>query len=367
MRIKDSITSAVSARFTPAIGNSGGDEDASEEEAASSTTSVIFRQGMRFGAKKTVAFRTNETLIQVDLFATETGEFLASYNITGFGVLNKHKPQVGLPKVHISFRLSSSGLPELEVAEAEVVTLVVPSPPPSRSPSPSPSPSDAPDATADAAAAGAESTEPATLTESATAPESETEALKPKRKTHREPLRVIRTKSGRMSLAQQRKSEQVLRALEKRDTELFAFFDAKNSLEAYVYKLREMVDYDDDTKTYAQAAEKEAALAAADVAESWLSSEDGEAAEERRDTAVFVKQLRTLTDISDKWAERKSEAGLRFDAVAKLLRKLNTTATSLVNITLTKNVTEVEEAQALRQINELQSWVVARMAEQQKL
>lgn len=98
------------------------------------------------GAKKNVSFKKNVSNFTVELAYDDEAKLpedaprqLARFTVEDMNKLKKYN-YTGKPKVTLAFRLTTSGLVELETAEAEVVVIKYPEPEPSAKSTPAPTP-----------------------------------------------------------------------------------------------------------------------------------------------------------------------------------------------------------------------------------
>lgn len=370
--------------------------NAPDAEKWSKFTSLYPKKSAVPSKMKTVAFNYDKDILcrleyessdASDVLPTGTSPYIAVYNITGITEFAKEQAEkgLGMPKVHLSFGLDSSGLVQLIKAEATVDLPVVEEP--------------ATDAasnsteTADAAAASAaETTESASNESNSTTSAAATAAStnettanttepvvpakkdvkkdKPKEKKNNVIRKVLlvdldetlakppKWTPERIDAARDR-----LKALNAIDEARKAKAQALNDLEAYIYKTKNRImDEEDKLKSISTDAQRQEVIDLANAAEEWLY-DDG------RDATVIQYQNKQY-DIkvkADAIFKRHSELTLRTDAVVKAKKDLDAVKRAVGTWEdKMPHITEDEKSALLKLVETADKWIEEKADAQEK-
>lgn len=350
--------------------------------------SALFKAGARIGSKKTLSVHTAEPEFDVTLSYAEPSmqpfqgpcSQISKYTISGVPGRDRFPNATSdRPKVQLHFALTHTGLVELTGAEAEVtvVSLVEVKPKPSNETNATSNTSapanEAQDAEEKEDEGEKEETDGTTEEKKGDGDEKkeEEEEEKPKfkevRNVHRIALKFVRS-----SLCIRDRTEREISAslakleeFEKIDRAHKELAEARNGLEEYVFRTRELLGNEQSRKELEVYA-KEGVLEKLDqdlsVTMNWLEEEsEGATTEELR------SRLATLRAPGDAAYRRQFEAKHRARAAAMLLFTANYTRSAIVNTTATREISEEEVARLVKQCDEAEAWVAEKMDQQSKM
>lgn len=143
-----------------------------------------------------------------------------------------------------------------------------------------------------------------------------------------------------------------------------ALQEARNSIESYVYKMREVFRDDSERTEFAKYAKDgvlDAIEANLSAAYEWLEDEGEDAPLE-----VLQTKLAELRAEGDKIAHRKEQAVERPKAVTLLQYSIAFTIDTLVNATATRNITDAEFNSTLASLKEIVVWLDDKVKAQEK-
>lgn len=329
-------------------------------------TVALFKRGAKLGGRRTLkvaasdAFTVAIAYAEPEALARGVPAQVANFTVGGFEAL---KDAAGPVRVVLQFRLSLSGLVELERAHAELTEAV----PAAAAAAPATEAPGAPDAKegdkaddADDAKAPAGDANKDAAPAPAPTPAPEAAGGEKKRVRHVVLTTAAAAHGVQMSAADRKEAEAVLARLKARDDARKKREAAKNALEAEVYALRERLE---EGATQACSTEAERAALAAAIAENAAWLDEAAASTTSAEFAAREKALRTLYAPV---ARRIAEEDARPRAVAAARAALGPLPKLLANVSATLNVTEEEVQEVLAEAAEALRWLDEAAAAQEQ-
>lgn len=341
---------------------------------------ALFKKGAKLGGRRTVKIFTTEPFT-VRITHAEPGTLthgvpssVANYSITGFDALPATASSLAPVRVVLQFRMSSSGLVELDRVHAEVTELVVETPPPEiekekakeeeekkkekekdagdkekETSADAEKEKEADKAAVDSEAAAEEAKEAASATPQPTAtPITGSEKRRVRHVVLHSSMVLPRVL---MTAADRKEAEAVLGRIKARDEARKKRDAAKNGLETEVYALRERLE-EQATATFSTEKEREAL--AASIADNSAFLDDSTSA---TPTEEYSRREKALKALYAPIAKRIVEEDLRPRAVKAANAALASLPSLLANASATLNVTDEEVTGALTDVLELLKWL----------
>eukprot|EP01117_Protostelium_nocturnum_P005009 TRINITY_DN1810_c0_g1_i1.p1 TRINITY_DN1810_c0_g1~~TRINITY_DN1810_c0_g1_i1.p1 ORF type:complete len:923 (-),score=444.06 TRINITY_DN1810_c0_g1_i1:147-2915(-) len=345
-------------------------------------TEEIVPVGVKYGYRKVMNLKADESFVVSVEYGPNGKTTSNKRSLIGKWAVDispgaKYNKENGT--LNVSFRLTSSGVFELEKAELEVtiVTLPPPTEPPKveeektevESTSESTPSSDSTESTESSSStepteASSESTEAPKEeakkeTKEKTKAKKETKPQGPTTKIHRVPLNVVPVKYFGLTPAQFYLADEALENINeivrrKKEKEF-----EKSTLEAYIYEMKEKLSSDSEFEKFTNETQRESFLEALSAAGDWLYDEG-----EDTDIDTYREKAKSLKAFGDPIKERISEHTLRPQMLLKVFKVMNETMTSLNNITAKREVTEEEVEKFVDSCTELKNWMQTKLEEQ---
>jgi len=373
----------------------------------------LFKPFSKLGAKKSISFKENVTSFAVELsydnetdLPLDTPHKLALYKVEDMEKLKKYN-YTGKPKITLSFRLTTSGLVDLEKAEAEVLVIKYPEPEPEPEPEPSsthvPNTQDGDDEeTEESDEPEGDSDETTDLSKHEGKDEEDTErakeqsdddsnvdeeeetkkkekeekkrqkklekerkkkakSKKPKKTVHKIILTPVIQKLGipERSYVEKARASSLLKQWDAKEIRKREKADAKNDLETYIYNTKEKM-WDEELEKVSTEEQREEVREALSTAADWLETDGTDVS-----TKEYVDKKKELEKLANPIFERQEELTKRPLQVAMLSYLITNSRKALENITENLKV-EVEEREGLLNlIDEAEGWLNTKLEEQE--
>jgi len=361
-----------------------------DDEEKWSKQATVFKAFGKIGVKKTIAFtHDRDVACELDyenseLLPVGTDTALERYNITGVADFAKEMEAKGLgkPKVSLQFELSSSGITKLVKAEAvveEIITVeeeveveveeaveeaVVEE---KKEENKEEETKEEAGEVKDAESSNTTSEEgaPANADKKKAAKKETKTVTKEKKKIHKRALVVFSYNVGSIqpySTATMVESKLKLAALAQTDKERMMLEESRNTLESYIYFIKnKLIDDESSVGKVSNEEQREAVSKAATDTEEWMY-DDGYNA----DLATMIARYEELFGPADKIFFRVSEMVARPEAVVALKKKLQK-ITALMNRWETDKpqITADELADVLTKVADVETWINEKVAEQE--
>eukprot|EP01087_Luapelamoeba_hula_P008852 TRINITY_DN2246_c0_g1_i3.p1 TRINITY_DN2246_c0_g1~~TRINITY_DN2246_c0_g1_i3.p1 ORF type:complete len:996 (-),score=275.07 TRINITY_DN2246_c0_g1_i3:47-2653(-) len=361
-------------------------DSANEEELVDTkekeTKRMLVKFGDRLGTRKHLAFRSaNPSDFTVELSYADgpkDGQGISFFTFSGLDKAQKYN-YTGKPKVVLGFKLTTSGLVELERADAEITVITYPQPEPEvnitiDADASTTAENNADGETADSANSSSDGKEATEQKKEANEDQKEESKDKkpaaskdkkedkkkpkapaaPKKYTHRVALDVTAKKLNGVKYSQQNidKARQTLAYWDNLDFVKKDTAESKNDLETFIYATKDkLYDLKDLAKVTTEAQREELTEALTEAGD-WLDDEGYDTT-----AAVYRAKLKSLRKLSDPVFYRVAELERRPKAVTALRALLNRTSTVGINITKAFMIEEDEYLDFERHCNDTQQWL----------
>jgi len=350
--------------------------------------------GVRYGFRKTLSLNTEEDF-SVDATYGPSGKFAKDYRVTALNgqigswnvivdsaISRYNYSKTEGPTIQLNFKLSQSGILELEKAEAELtvftlstpkkknVTKIIPTAETTEEAAPT---EEGSTTTSDPVVDGESPAEtpieensekvPEETAEATTEKSEEEEDLKPvyNKRIQRVTLTVIPKNVAGLSYTNFRQVEKGLQSIkllieEKREKER-----EKSTLESYIYDMKDKIAENAQYIKYSNEEQREAFSTALVAAAEWLDDEGYDA-----EASGYRGKLSGLKAFGDAIKNRIDEADKRPATVKKVYKSINTTVNQLFNITEKREVKQEEVDSFLDKCEEIKKFIVESSLEQEK-
>jgi hypoxia up-regulated 1 len=331
-------------------------EEGKSDEAVGSSSDKknikLFKIGHKIPAKRLLSFKRDEDLTFTMKYDGEmpagTPNVIAQYNITGVPAAMARYPNASKPKISVSFRLTRSGLVDVDRAEAaleEMVEVEVCRYVKANASNTTSNATNATSATAAEPEKEAESIDKdkeAEKNENATDKKSEdsekkTEkveevkvcSMKPEKRVHRVSLKIVANAPviKPFNTTQIRAAKAVLEGYDERESKIRERASAFNALESYIYVTKEKLEGNEELISVTTKEFRETFTEQLTKMNSWLE-EDGWNA----DTATLKDKLSELTTVGDPAFWRVREMIDRPEIVKKAREMTVQTDAALKNV-----------------------------------
>lgn len=337
---------------------------------------ALFKRGSKVGGRRTLKVHASAPFsVRIECAAPEllshgAAPDVAEFSVHGFDALPSSAEP---PRVVMQFRLSSSGIVELERVHAEIVETVQDEQQPQQPQQPVAEATEnaekKDESNNKAAEQQAEEEAKADVHEDATGsnkaaeqeqaaaeqPQEEKtagdEKQKKKRVRHLALQSTTRSPRVQMSSTDRRAAEEVLSNLRKADEERRERDAAKNALEAELYAIRERLD-DDAVQGCSTAEEREQLTTLMSEHSAWL--DDTTSTTPKRD---YVARRARLKELFDPIMKRVHEEELRPRAVQAARTVLAALPSLLANASAALDVAESEVQESLTDVQEALKWL----------
>jgi hypoxia up-regulated 1 len=339
---------------------------------------TVFKKNNKMGSNKVVAFQHTRDFScafnydNKESLPQGTSSQISVYNVSGvedFVASLQKKNVTGKPKVHLSFKLDSSGLVHLVKAEATLIQMVQPK-------------IEEPDANTTNSNStqfnGTKSEDQAanaTESESSNATNStgnETVAIKeppkPTKKTHRSVLTVIRTDTNitfkKMSDEERKDIIDALREMDHQDDLRKEKAAAKNNLEAFMYESKDKLNTnEEDVSKVTTEDQRSGILQELEDTDEWLYGDGDDLP-----AADYKEKQRALGKKVDAIFARVTEFTERPKAVDKLQNKMQSSLNLISTSETSKpQITAMEREEVFNITTKLGAWLEEKQALQGKL
>jgi len=379
---------AVSLSDLPIVASTGlfglGKKEILEEEDEEwSKSATVFKSFGKVGVKKTIAFTHDRDVAcaldyeENELLPFGTNTALERYNVTGVADFAKEMEEKGLgkPKVSLQFELSSSGITKLVKAEAvveeiitveEEVEVEVEEPAEEKKEEETKEEVKTDDAEASEETAEEKSSSDKADTKKKKEVKKETKIVtKEKKKLHKRPLVVFNYHVGSTqpySTIIMEESRSKLGALALKDKERLMLEEAKNTLESYIYLIKnKLIDDEENIKKVSTEEQRASISKAAEDAEEWMYDDGYDA-----DIETMIAKYEELSGPAKKIFFRVSEMTARPEAISALKDKLSKIIALMTKWESTKpQVTVDERGDVLAKVKDVENWISEKEAEQE--
>lgn len=335
---------------------------------ADSNSTTLYKAGARYGYSRSLVYPAAGAQMNVSLRYAEPSfqhevhncdGRIATYTVTGIPSRTE-RPNMTTehPNVRLSFTLSMTGIVQLAEATAEYNETIVVQERHRKN------------------ATAANTTEANATETNATEGEQNSTGVPPvvEYETVSKEVVVPRTVRCTVALVEQclapRTSEELrqmkarLDAFDEEDRARRALQEARNSIESYVYKMREVLRDEGERQEfakYAKAGVLDAIEANLSAAYEWLEDEGEDAPLD-----VLQTKLAELRAEGDRIAHRKDQAAERPKAVTLLQFSVTFAMETLVNATATRNITDTEFNSTMAKLQDILVWLDDKVKAQEK-
>ena len=340
--------------------------DTSSNGNSNTNTTLLYKAGARYGYSRSLVYPATGPQLNASLRYTEPSfqpevhncdGRIATYTVTGIPT-RAERPNMTTeqPNVRLTFTLTMTGIVQLTEANAEYnETIVV-------------------HERRRKATEGADTNSTNSTAEDAGNATNATEVPAVEYETVQKEVVVPRKVRCAVTLVEQclapRTSEEIrqmkmrMDVFDEEDRARRALQEARNSIESYVYKMREVFRDESERQEfakYAKAGVLEAIEANLSDAYEWLEDEGEDAPLE-----VLQTKLAELRAEGDKIVHRMEQAVERPKAVTLLQYSVAFTIDTLVNATATRNITDVEFNTTLATLQDILVWLDDKVKAQDK-
>uniref|UniRef100_A0A6U6CFQ6 Uncharacterized protein n=1 Tax=Guillardia theta TaxID=55529 RepID=A0A6U6CFQ6_GUITH len=346
----------------------GEEEKAEGSESSPGKKNVkLFKAGHRIPSKRLLTFKRDEdltfTLKYDDEVPAHTPVVIARYNITGVKkAMEKFPNATGKPKINVSFRLTRSGLVEVDKAEVAIEEMVEVETCETVKP-PAKNETQANETAGEAKEAG-ENNQTATGNQTEEEAEKRVCTVKEEKRVRRVALVVAaETPVPRpFTSTQVKETKKVLEDYDERERKIRERASAFNALESYIYTTKEKLESNVEMREVTTETFRKDFTAQLDKMSSWLDEDGWEA-----DTLLLRSKLAELTQVGDPVFFRMKQAIERPVAIEKANKMLVAIEESVKN--LTKKMSWLNESHTQMVTNKteaLKEWMKTKMEEQEK-
>mmetsp|Transcript_4451 Transcript_4451/g.8050 ORF Transcript_4451/g.8050 Transcript_4451/m.8050 type:complete len:743 (-) Transcript_4451:48-2276(-) len=387
-------------------------EEKADDEEVWNKQATVFKANGKIGVKKTIAFTHDKDVhcsldyAEPEKLPTGSKSEMQRYKITGIGEFAKEMEEKGLgkPKVSLQFEMSQSGITSLVKAEAAVEETYTVTEEVEVEDEEEGEKSNETDSTEESKErkmeeSNEEST-PEAETKDETAgeeaednsekesktdeeqseddsdgkdkadaeekPKKKTKVIeKEKKRTHKKTLTVEAYHVGKIQPLSKELMEEYkfnLAELKRKDQERFMLEEAKNTLEAYIYKIKnKLIDQEEDIAKISTEEQREGLSKLSMEAEDWLFDEGDTASLE-----TIKAKYEELTTPAEKMWFRLSEMTARPQAIKELTDKITEVEEKFNKwVTNMTHITDEEKSDVAEKIENARKWIADKEKEQE--
>ncbi|KAN0053001.1 hypothetical protein ACTA71_012482 [Dictyostelium dimigraforme] len=335
----------------------------------------LFKVNSKLGIKKTVSF-SSENGFSLFLNNPTINNPLATYTVTNVPTTGERYNFTGKPKIHCSFRLTTSGIVVLEKAEAEItVSLIKPQPQQNKTSTTASSKKNVTIET-DGGSEDTKSTKEDETTTTTTTEENKKEVVEEVeevvvekvieyiQKTIRVPLNFTIKYGGGgvepLSKELLSESNDRINKLDQVDRILRELRQERNNLESFIYETRDKLESNEEYLKCSTQEERDQLVEELDKTSSWLSDAlDNDNSE----TEEYRKQLKDIKKKADKIVNRVSQYQLVPVALEELEDVVDKVKPLFESASKDLNITAEELKETTDKIKSVSDWVQEKKSE----
>ncbi|KAN0026103.1 hypothetical protein ACTFIV_007085 [Dictyostelium citrinum] len=331
----------------------------------------LFKVNSKLGIKKTVSF-SSENGFSLFLNNPTINNPLATYTVANVPTTGEKYNFTGKPKIHCSFRLTTSGIVVLEKAEAEItVSLIKPQPQQNKT-SPSSSSSSSKKNVTIETDGGSEETnkmdEDETNSNTKETKEEEEAVVVEKvieyiQKTIRVPLNfTIKYNGGVEPLSKElyQESNDRINKLDQVDRILRELRQERNNLESFIYETKDKLESNEEYLKCSTQQERDQLVEELDKTSVWLSDALDN---DNTDTEEYRKQLKDIKKKADKIVNRVNQYQLVPVALEELEDVVDKVKPMFEAASKDLNITTEELKETTDKIQSVSDWVQEKKSE----
>ncbi|KAM9971905.1 hypothetical protein ACTFIW_011893 [Dictyostelium discoideum] len=326
----------------------------------------LFKVNSKLGIKKTVSF-SSENGFSLFLNNPTINNPLATYTVSNVPTPGEKYNFTGKPKIHCSFRLTTSGIVVLEKAEAEItVSLIKPQPQQNKTSSSSSTKKNT--TTIETATdGGSEETTDETTTTKQEKEEEEVvvveKVIEYIQKTIRVPLNfTIKYNGGVEPLSKElsQESNDRINKLDQVDRILRELRQERNNLESFIYETKDKLESNEEYLKCSTQQERDQLVEELDKTSAWLSDALDN---DNTETEEYRKQLKDVKKKADKIVNRVSQYQLVPVALEELEDTVDKVKPMFEIASKDLNVTAEELKETTDKIQSVSDWVQEKKSE----
>ncbi|KAM9957502.1 hypothetical protein ACTFIR_009609 [Dictyostelium discoideum] len=329
----------------------------------------LFKVNSKLGIKKTVSF-SSENGFSLFLNNPTINNPLATYTVSNVPTPGEKYNFTGKPKIHCSFRLTTSGIVVLEKAEAEItVSLIKPQPQQNKTSSSTTKKNTTTIETATTDGGSEETTDETTTTKQEKEKEEEEvvvvveKVIEYIQKTIRVPLNfTIKYNGGVEPLSKElsQESNDRINKLDQVDRILRELRQERNNLESFIYETKDKLESNEEYLKCSTQQERDQLVEELDKTSAWLSDALDN---DNTETEEYRKQLKDVKKKADKIVNRVSQYQLVPVALDELEDTVDKVKPMFEIASKDLNVTAEELKETTDKIQSVSDWVQEKKSE----
>ncbi|KAK5575296.1 hypothetical protein RB653_010554 [Dictyostelium firmibasis] len=316
----------------------------------------LFKVNSKLGIKKTVSF-SSENGFSLFLNNPTINSPLATYIVSNVPTPGEKYNFTGKPKIHCSFRLTTSGIVVLEKAEAEItVSMIKPQPQPNKNTTTASTKKNATiETTNDGSTEEEEEEEETTTKEEGTIQEEK--IIEYIQKTIRVPLNfTVKYNGGVEPLSKELylESNDRINKLDQVDRILRELRQERNNLESFIYETKDKLDSNEEYLKCSTQEERDQLVQELDKTSNWLSDALDN---DNTNTEEYRKQLKDIKKKADKIVNRVQQYQLVPVALEELEDVVDKVQPLFASASKDLNITAEELKETTDKIKSVSDWV----------